>query len=152
MSNEDAAGTKTGTYEEALASRIIRDGYVDDQPMPDRPTGAAVHVNPALTPAPHYAPKADRIPVPVINDPGVLAKVPTLQELNAAAAGSYGVTVEDPTSGITEDSNREEIRKAAEARKAHIEEETQKIVDDANAGITDKTVAVHEPVSESKFG
>jgi hypothetical protein len=152
MSNEDAAGTKTGTYEEALASRIVRDGYTDGEPMPDRPTGAAVHVNPALTPAPHYAPKADRIPVPVINDPGVLAHAPTLQELNAAAAGSYGVTVEDPTSGITEDSNREEIRKAAEARKQSIEEGTQKVVDEANAGATGKTAPAHEPVSESKFG
>lgn len=143
MSNEDAAGTKTGTYEEALESRKVRDGFTDGDPMPDRPTGAAVHVNPALTPAPAHEPKPDRIPVPVINDPGVLAKVPTLQELNAAAAASYGVPVEDPTSGITEDSNREEIRKAAEARQSFIKDETKKVAKDAKAPARK---------AESKFG
>lgn len=148
---EDVTGTKTGTYEEALVSRKLRDGFSDGEPQPDRPTGAAVHVNPAINPAPHYEPKADRIPVPVINDPGVLGSAPSLQQLNAAAAVSYGAPLPDQTSGMSEDSNREEIRAAAEARQEDIVTKTKEAADKAMTEANSDAAPVAEQKTESKL-
>lgn len=163
---DDLSGTKTGSYEEALASRRIRDGFTDGRPAPDVPTGSAVYVNPALEDGPSRAPVPETVSVPVINDPGLLgANRPTLAELNAANRGvsfpravipmtdSEPLPDLDPTAGITEDSHREEIRAAAQERQEAIVEGTKdsvkKAEDDAkaNAAARDAVKAAEPPKS-----
>lgn len=156
--HEDLSGTKTGSYEEALASRRIREGFDDSAPRADVPTGSAVYVNPALNDGPSRAPVPETVSVPVINDPGILgANRPTLAELNAANRGvtfpravipttdSEPMPDLDPTSGITEDSHREEIRAAAQDRQAAIVEGTadsvKKAEDDAKAAAAARDAA-----------
>lgn len=142
---DDLSGTKTGTYAEAVASRKIRDGFDDGRPTPDTPTGAAVHMNPALEDGPVRNPTPEVVSVPVINDPGLLGSQPSLADLNAA---NRGVTFPravipttdgepmpdlDPTSGITEESHREEIRSAAQDRQDAIVDGTKDVVEKAKA-------------------
>lgn len=145
----DITGTKVGTYEEALTSRRVRDGVGFGGPVPDTPTGAAVHVNPALTPSPIWAPAPDRTPVPVINDPGLLGNQPSLADINASARADFAenglgrrhfaVTEErggerpeiDDTGGITEESHQQAITEAAQARLERLDEQVQQSADSA---------------------
>jgi hypothetical protein len=144
-SYDELSGTKTGTYEEALASRKIRDGFSDGAPTPDTPTGAAVYVNPALEDGPSRAPVPETVSVPVVNDPGLLASRPSLADLNAA---NRGITFPravipmtdgeplpdlDPTAGITEESHREDIRAAAQDRQDAIVDGTKELVKNAES-------------------
>lgn len=142
---DDIAGTNRGTYEEALASRKVREGLDSTSARPDTPSGAAVHVNPALTPAPAWEAPKDRIPVPVINDPGVLGSAPSLADLNRAALTSYGVPETDPTSGITEESNQAEITEAAEARMDSLNDEVKQSVADAQADSKEASKPLPKP-------
>jgi hypothetical protein len=143
------AGTKVGDYEAAVRSRRIRDGVDFTGPRPDTPTGAAVHVNPALTPSPIWAPAPDRTPVPVINDPGLLGNQPSLADINASARADFAenglgrrrfaVTEEkggdrpeiDDTGGITEESHQQAITEAAQARLERLDEQVKESADSA---------------------
>jgi hypothetical protein len=143
-------GTKVGTYEEAL-TKPPHSGrsWVSRSSAPDTPTGAAVHVNPALTPSPIWAPAPDRTPVPVINDPGLLGNQPSLADINASARADFAenglgrrhfaVTEEkggerpeiDDTGGITEESHQQAITEAAQARLERLDEQVQASADSA---------------------
>jgi hypothetical protein len=136
-SYNEIAGTNVGTYENAVGSRPAPD-IIYGRLLPDMPTGEVVYTNPALTPAPKPAPPAERIPVPVINDPGLIGfRRPSLHEINVsarrdwAARGGrhhFAVTYEkrgqrpvvDDTDAITEESHQEAITRAAQARMAKL--------------------------------
>lgn len=129
------------TYAEAVKDRILRGqegaGWPGD-PQPDTPTGEAKHVNPALNPAPEWKPQPERIPVPVINDPGVVGAQIDLGKLNQSYRlhdmerdGVKGVKIDD-TKGS--DGNADAIKKAAQARKKAREEKAQKAADEAVKG------------------
>jgi hypothetical protein len=113
------------TYEEVVGRVKARSGEGIEGPRPDTPyteaplaglPGDAGHVNPAINPAPIWAPKDRPPPVPVVNDPGLLGAGPSLQDLNNASRVGYGLEEVDQTSGITEESHQAEIKKAATDR------------------------------------
>jgi hypothetical protein len=120
------AANKLGgpTYEQVRALKTATTVPATDRLRPDTPyTEGAIepygdkgHVNPAINPASGPIVAPPHVPVPVVNDPGVLGNAPSLAELNAAARASYGVPETDATSGITEASNQAEIKQAAMAR------------------------------------
>ena len=151
---------KNPTYEEAVTVEKARTaGANSNEPKPDHPymvdltADGAGHVNPALTPAPAYKAPVDRVPVPVVNDPGILGANPDLADLNRAyrshdmarAADREGDVGDGPkiddTGGVTEQSNLDAIRNAAQARLDRLKD--------------DKAKASSAPVSQSepsKFG
>jgi hypothetical protein len=143
------------TFDKVAADVAARNAVADDsRPKPDMPISSAPaaygdpgHVNPALNPAPHWAPPADRPIVPVQNDPGVLGAPPSLADMNRSArlvdhvlrGGKESDFPDDPTLGVTNESNQEAIRAAAEARLSDIEKRRDDAVKDAQAS-TQETI------------
>jgi hypothetical protein len=150
---------KSPTFEKVAADVAARTAVDNDTtPRPDMPVSIAPpaygdpgHVNPALNPAPAWAPPPDRVIVPVQNDPGLLGSPLSLADMNRSSrltdhimrGGKEDDFPDDPTRGVTHESNREAIRAAAEARLSDIEkrrddaigdaqERTQRSIDNAN--------------------
>ena len=139
------AGQLSPTYAKVVADKALLNAEFGEGPKPDMPYtlgspeyGDPGHVNTAIEPAPPWVPNERPAPVPVINDPGLLGSSPSLATLNKAAAESYGVEDTDSTSGITEDSNRAEIKDAAVSRLKRLKKEATDSVraasDTANKG------------------
>lgn len=110
--------TNSPTVEEVLAQKAALSPTAGDGPKADRPMTVAApidgdpgHVNPALNPAEPAPAAPERIPVPVINDPGLLSNPPSLADLNRAAIGR---DVSPPV--VSEEAQQNEIKAAAEAR------------------------------------
>lgn len=141
-------GDQNPSYEEVVKDKVTRDataaGWPGD-PQPDTPTGEAKHLNPALNPAPEWKPQPERIPVPVINDPGVVGGGYDLGTLNRAQRDDdmEREGVKGPKSDDTKvfEGNAETIKAAAEARRKAREEKVEKAVSEAVSGSKASTKA-----------
>ena len=147
---KDATGTTTvaTSFDEAVRQTAARRVALSGTgfPTPDTPTGAP-HLNPALTPAPIRAEIPERIPVPVINDPGLVGANPDLSVLNQQYRKDIMGHLPDPTMGVTTENHQEAIAEAAKATQAKVVEKVDaavtKAVDD-----TQKTAAAEKAVEK----